>query len=218
MRNSTKSDEPSKGRGRPRAYDAETALAQAQAAFWRQGFSATSLDDLSAAMSMNRPSLYRAFGDKEALYLESLKRYRDASADAMRDILGKHPRLDQALRTIYQTALSSYLAAFESARGCLLIGTAAAEAVTNAAIRQALADSLAAFDDILTERFAAARKAGEIDAKSNPADLARLASAIMHSLAVRARAGDDAASLNRLIDTGVAAVSAMAGIAKGKAR
>ena len=55
-------------RGRPRAYDPETALSQAMAVFWDAGYAATSLDDLSAATGMNRPSLYGAFGDKHALY------------------------------------------------------------------------------------------------------------------------------------------------------
>src|SRR5262249_17102093 len=64
-----------KGRGRPRAYDPETALQTAIEAFWQAGYSGTSLDDLSAATGMNRPSLYGAFGDKRALYLKALDHY-----------------------------------------------------------------------------------------------------------------------------------------------
>ena len=56
-----------KQRGRPKLYDANTALEAAGAVFWSKGFSGTSLDDLSTAMGMNRPSIYRAFGDKEAV-------------------------------------------------------------------------------------------------------------------------------------------------------
>ena len=40
--------------------------------FWQDGFAATSLDDLSAATGLNRPSLYGAFGDKRALYLRPI--------------------------------------------------------------------------------------------------------------------------------------------------
>ena len=54
----------SRGRGRPRAFEPETALAQAMDVFWSDGFAATSLDDISAATGLNRPSLYGAFGDK----------------------------------------------------------------------------------------------------------------------------------------------------------
>ena len=69
-------------RGRPRAYDPERALAQATAAFWDAGYSATSLDDLSAATGMNRPSLYGAFGDKHALYLKAIDGLRMVRAIA----------------------------------------------------------------------------------------------------------------------------------------
>ena len=66
-----------KRRGRPRAYEPEVALARALDVFWKEGFAATSLDDLSAATGMNRPSLYGAFGDKRELYIKSYESYRD---------------------------------------------------------------------------------------------------------------------------------------------
>jgi AcrR family transcriptional regulator len=66
-----------KRRGRPRAYEPEVALGKALDLFRKDGFAATSLDDLSAATGMNRPSLYGAFGDKRELYIKSYQRYRD---------------------------------------------------------------------------------------------------------------------------------------------
>ena len=66
-----------KRRGRPRAYQPEVALGKALDLFRKDGFAATSLDDLSAATGMNRPSLYGAFGDKRELYIKSYQRYRD---------------------------------------------------------------------------------------------------------------------------------------------
>src|SRR3981189_3451887 len=70
-----------KRRGRPRAYQPEIALGKALDLFRKGGFAATSLDDLSAATGMNRPSLYGAFGDKRELYIKSYARYRaDARA------------------------------------------------------------------------------------------------------------------------------------------
>src|SRR5882724_10797919 len=64
-----------KRRGRPRAYDPATAIARAAETFWKAGYAGTSLDDLSAATGMNRPSLYAAFGDKRDLYLKALEIY-----------------------------------------------------------------------------------------------------------------------------------------------
>jgi len=75
----TRIDDPTapKRRGRPRAYQPEIALGKALDLFRRGGFAATSLDDLSAATGMNRPSLYGAFGDKRELYIKSYRRYRE---------------------------------------------------------------------------------------------------------------------------------------------
>src|SRR5271154_7290423 len=70
-------------RGRPRAFEPETALTQALDVFWQDGFAATSLDDLSAATGLNRPSLYGAFGDKRALYLQAYRQYRKRANEAL---------------------------------------------------------------------------------------------------------------------------------------
>src|SRR5579884_3924479 len=75
-----------KRRGRPRAYQPDVALGRALELFRKGGFAATSLDDLSAATGMNRPSLYGAFGDKRELYIKSYQRYRDNARAAVGDI------------------------------------------------------------------------------------------------------------------------------------
>ena len=69
-----------KRRGRPRAYQPDIALGKALDLFRKDGFAATSLDDLSAATGMNRPSLYGAFGDKRELSIKSYQRFRDDAA------------------------------------------------------------------------------------------------------------------------------------------
>ena len=61
--------------GRPREFDRGAALEAAMLAFWRKGFAATSMNDLCEAMDVRSPSLYAAFGGKEALYREALQRY-----------------------------------------------------------------------------------------------------------------------------------------------
>src|ERR1700674_1550160 len=96
-------------RGRPRAYDPDVALAQAIDTFWDAGYAGTSLDDLSAATGMNRPSLYGAFGDKRALYLKALERYRAGSRVALKEVLALDQPLRQTLRQVYAKALSVYL-------------------------------------------------------------------------------------------------------------
>jgi AcrR family transcriptional regulator len=197
-------EERGRPRGRPRAFDPETAVARARDVFWEAGFSASSLDELSAAMEMNRPSVYAAFGDKEALYLKALEGYRDAGAAGLRAALDPKRPLAEGLREAYASALSVYCGDAAAPKGCLLIGTAAVESVRNPRVRAVMAESLGLFNAILEERFRLARKDGEIDAAADPAMLAKLAASIMYALAVRARAGESRADLQALADAGVA--------------
>lgn len=82
-----------RGRGRPRQYDPERALANAAQVFWKHGYAATSLDDLVAATGMSRPSLYAAFGDKRDLYLKTLERYQQRSRAIGQEIIADDPPL-----------------------------------------------------------------------------------------------------------------------------
>src|SRR5947207_11547368 len=74
-------------RGRPRAFDTDAALDAALAVFWRKGYEGASLTDLTAAMGINRPSLYAAFGSKEDLFRKALDRYAEGPAAYVREAL-----------------------------------------------------------------------------------------------------------------------------------
>src|SRR5262245_66574327 len=95
-----------KRRGRPRAYDPDVALARAIEGFWQAGYAATSLDDLSEATGMNRPSLYGAFGDKHDLYLRALARYWELSRGAMREALAYDRPLREAMQGVSRVGWS----------------------------------------------------------------------------------------------------------------
>jgi TetR/AcrR family transcriptional regulator, copper-responsive repressor len=181
-------------RGRPRAYDMETALKEATDTFWRGGYSGTSFDEISTATGVNPPSLYAAFGNKRALYLKSLAYYWDVSLGATRKALAKDRPLAESLMLAYEAALSIYFSG-RHARGCFVIGTAIAEAVEDAAIRKSIAEGLGKIDVDFEARFRLAIDKGELKQDADPLALAIVASATMHSIAVRARAGARRAEL-----------------------
>src|SRR6202158_2028938 len=113
-----------KRRGRPRAYQPEIALGKALDLFRKDGFAATSLDDLSAATGMNRPSLYGAFGDKRELYIKSYARYRADARAAMQEIFRDELPIRERLQGIYAVALDIYLSGEAGPRGCFTVMTA----------------------------------------------------------------------------------------------
>ncbi|MFC5742173.1 TetR/AcrR family transcriptional regulator [Dyella tabacisoli] len=195
--------ETKKPRGRPRAYDPDQALTDAMGTFWRAGYAGTSLDDLSEATGMNRPSLYSAFGDKHGLYLQTLDRYIAESIEAIDGALADDVSLPKALMRLYDRALSLYLPADADARGCFLIGTAATEAVVNAEVRTKLGEALRAFDYAIEVRLRLARTRGELAADADPVVLAKIASAVLHTLALRSRTGDTRKSLRATAIAGV---------------
>ncbi len=176
-------------RGRPRQYDPDRALAKAATAFWKYGYGATSLDDLVAATGMNRPSLYAAFGDKRAIYLKTLDRYQQRARAIGAQIIADDPPLRVFLKRFYDAALEVYLADASEARGCYSISTAPAQATTDPAVRQFLAGSFAGTDAFLRKQIAKARDRGEVPSHADPSALAQLATATMHTLAIRSRVG-----------------------------
>ncbi|HET6629451.1 MAG TPA: TetR/AcrR family transcriptional regulator [Woeseiaceae bacterium] len=192
-----------RARGRPRAYDPDQALARAMDTFWIGGYSGTSLDALSASTGMQRPSLYGAFGDKRSLYLEALERYTDESIASMRETLDFESSLRDGLATLYHSAISFYAPRNADPRGCFLIGTAAVEAMSDPGIRNRLRKALRRLDRVFEDRFRQAQATGELDRQADPAALAKMASAVLHTLALRSRAGDSRPSLRAIAEHGV---------------
>jgi len=178
-----------KRRGRPRAYQPEVALGKALDLFRKGGFAATSLDDLSAATGMNRPSLYGAFGDKRELYLKSYARYRADARAAMIDIFRDELPIRQRLQRIYAVALDIYLSGDAGPRGCFTVMTAASEAVSDPEIRGMVLEGFAELDKAFAACFRLAKENGELPAMADPQILAQLASATIHTIAIRSRAG-----------------------------
>jgi AcrR family transcriptional regulator len=177
-----------KRRGRPRAYQPEIALGKALDLFRKDGFAATSLDDLSAATGMNRPSLYGAFGDKRELYLKSYARYRADARAVMVDIFKDELPIRKRLERIYAAALDIYLSGEAGPRGCFTVMTAASEAVSDPVIRAMVLEGFSEFDKAFAGCFRIAREKGELSSSADPVVLAQLASATIHTIAIRARA------------------------------
>jgi len=185
MRTSTKQ---SPRRGRPPSYDRDVALGAIRDVFWDRGFSAASLDDIAAAAGMNRPSLYGAFGDKREMYLAALQQFAVESGRELKKAL-EAPTLHGALEKFYLRAIQDYVRGNGSPRGCLVVCTAVTEATGDPAIRSALAAILGEMDSMLAVRIAKAQAEGDRCIGGNAVALARVATSVLHSVAVRARAG-----------------------------
>lgn len=192
-----------RGAGRPRAFDEAKALAAAQSVFLDKGLAAATLDDLTAAMQINRPSLYAAFTDKEELYLKTVDGYAQAMQAHATAALAEAPTLRLALKHFYAGAIEAYTGGGAHAVGCYIVSSAIPEAVCNERVRLRAAEVLRFMDAALERRFRQAVDDGELPAKRDIRELATLAGAVLHSLSVRARSGAKRKELDALASSAV---------------
>ena len=189
MRNST--EIAKRPRGRPRAFDRDAALSAAGQRFRTHGYAGTSLDDLTDATGVNRPSLYAAFGDKRALYLAALARTEQWLTGSFEGLLRADVPLHEAVARMLRYSIDIYLSGETGPSGCIALNTATVEAVTDPEIRAALGRVLALEDRMVTAILAQAGSA-------TPAAHAAIVTGMLHSLSIRARAGESKESMTRL--------------------
>ena len=189
MRNGT--DLSQRPRGRPRSFDADVALKAASERFRTHGFAGTSLDELAEATGLARPSLYAAFGDKHALYIASLTRLIDRVERSFATLSGLGLSLQDMVERLLLGAIRGYLSGEKGPSGCLLIGTATAESAADPQVRAVLARFIAMEDRCIEALLAEA-------GSTRPAASAVLVASVLHSLSVRARAGESREAMERI--------------------
>jgi AcrR family transcriptional regulator len=179
--------EKAKTRGRPRSFDSAAALDSAAELFWAKGFADTSLDELGAAMGMGRPSIYNAFGDKEALFVRALERFRDTTGSSPARAMDAADSIRGALDAFFRQVVE-YTTADRSHLGCLLGSVAPVTDIPG--VRRFLKESVAETEVRIAERLSAAVRNGELPSDYSAERGARRAINAMMALAARARLGN----------------------------
>ena len=184
--------------GRPRSFREGEALDAAMRVFWEKGYEGTSLDDLTAAMKINRSSLYSTFGDKEALFRKAMKQYSAGPLSFMSEALNL-----KTARAVVEALLRMsvrFLGDPGHPPGCLSIQGGLACGSGNEEVRQAMVDWRKAGLAQLQNRLQRARAEGEFKKDVDPKDLARLIIIVMNGLGVQAVNGATPAEMNRAVD------------------
>jgi AcrR family transcriptional regulator len=197
-------------RGRPRGFDADVVLGQVRDTFWRHGYAGTSMDQLSAATGLHKPSLYGAFGDKKQIYMETLQRYR-AEARAQYAVALAIPKLIDSIADVLERSILMY--SREGSRGgCFMLSTAVPVAGGDPEVTAFVRGSMEALDRALTGRFERAIADGELAADADAPALARIVVSGQSELSMRARAGFSSDELRALAAQTLKLVRMVAGL------
>lgn len=189
-------------RGRPRSFDRQVALQRAVELFWEQGYEGTSIADLTAAMGIAAPSLYAAFGSKEALFREAVEAYAQDSPTERALARGGAAR-DAVAAMLYDNA-DDYVDP-ATPRGCMLVLGAPVGTPAHSGVREQLADARRESVDRLRERLDRGVAAGDVPAGTDTARLAGFYSTVLDGMSIKARDGASRAELHAIADAALAA-------------
>jgi AcrR family transcriptional regulator len=184
--------------GRPRSFDREQALDAAMRLFWRQGYEGASLTALTAAMGINRPSLYAAFGDKASLFREAVARYGLGPGRYVRRALGQ-PRARQVAEMLLRGTVDMATDAANPG-GCLWVQGALVASAEGDPIRREMAALRERGIAQMSERFERARREGDLPAATDVPALTLFVVSMMNGIAVQACSGHTRDALNSVVD------------------
>jgi AcrR family transcriptional regulator len=194
------------GVGRPREFDVEEALSAALKVFWRKGYEGASLTELTEAMGITRPSLYCAFGNKEALFKKALDLYEREKLSFIETAL--------CASTGYEVLERMLMGGVEAhtdpdTPGCLGINSAlSCQGVASESVRQALTNLRLDVEARLRNRLERAKAEGDLGPDADPATLTLFVMTLGQGLALQASMGVSRPTLREVVRTAMQALPA----------
>lgn len=189
-------------KGRPREFCVDAALAAALRVFWSKGYEGASLNDLTEAMGITRPSLYAAFGNKEALFRKALDLYEAEKLCYIGASLAQ-PTARQVAEHLLRGSMENQTSNCEP-HGCLGVISSVACGPEAESIRQEVLKRGRVARKALVERLERAKAEGDLPETADVEGLTSFLYAIIQGMAVQAGAGATRADLERLVETSMA--------------
>ncbi len=183
---------------RPRQFEREDVVQKALEIFWRQGYQATSVQDLVAATGLNRGSLYDTFGDKHGLFLEVVEYYRSHVTARRLAKLEEPGSAREKIATFFKEVVEFSLGEGRLL-GCLMTNSAIELAPHDRDTRLAVAANMGAMEAAFRRVLTRAKRDGELAADKSPTDLARFLTATANGLRVMAKVSPDRTTLRSVV-------------------
>ena len=190
--------------GRPRGFDRDAALEAAMFLFWRKGFAATSMNDLCDAMGISSPSLYAAFGSKEALYLEAVEYYVRTQGPPVWEKLAEGTTARAGIENLLVAWTESLPKSRATPAGCMALLAAVGDEWPTAIVRVVKRVRLDMLGTLRSWLETAVAK-GELPASTDIDGLSRFYLSVFQGMAVQAKDGATHAELRSVAAAAMAA-------------
>jgi AcrR family transcriptional regulator len=175
-------------RGRPRGFDRDAALAKAMELFWSRGYDGASISDLTAAMGIASPSLYAAFGCKEALFREALQLYAATESDGIWGEVETATTARQACESMLMATAQVFTRPGKPT-GCLVVLSALHAGELNETVREELVRGRAGAVERLEARLRQGQVEGELPAGADLRAIATYVITVQQGMSIQARDG-----------------------------
>jgi len=195
---------PMADRGRPRSFDRTQALSRAMELFWDRGYDATSLADLTAAMGIASPSLYAAFGSKEALFREAIELYEATEGAELWAPVAAAPTAHAAAER-FLMGTARIFSRPNKPCGCLVVLSALHVGDTSPTVRHELVRRRAKPVSDLAECFARGIATGEVPPDAPLHAIAAYFVTVQQGMSIQARDGATQADLEVIARAALAA-------------
>jgi TetR/AcrR family transcriptional repressor of nem operon len=190
--------------GRPTEFDRREALEKAMDLFWRNGYEATGLTELTQQMGIGRQSLYNAFGDKHSLFVEAVEHYAHTNSQPIIGTLQESGSPVGNIRKALEGVVE--FAAGGDCRGCLVTNSIVELAPHDDEVRKIVGSIVSRVEKAFQKTLDRAVAAGEIPANTDTRAVARFLNGTLHGLVVLGKASTNRAALRDVVNVALSAV------------
>ena len=193
----------SRGRGRPREFDREQALAKAMRVFWSLGYEATSMAELRAALGITQASLYAAYGSKEQLFREAVTLYQQTDGITTPHALNSDLKAREAIHAMLQDAVDVF-AAPGAPGGCLIVLGTINCSVANKNVQDHMSSLRRETVESIQDRLRRGQREGDLSSRAPVAEIAEYYATVLHGLSIQSRDGSSRRLLTHVVDCAMA--------------
>ena len=184
-------------KGRPRTFNRDVALARAMNVFWLRGYEPASIAELCAAMEINPPSLYAAFGNKAQLFLEAARHYKKLYWKPAWDRLSANSDIYEGMAGFFREA-AGILTSQDAPCGCLIILAATNVSAEGQTVNEALKELREEGLDCFLTRIQRAIDERQLPPDTDAPAMAAAFNTMLDGMSLRARDGASRSELKRV--------------------